>query len=227
MEIAAGIGRVVLFLTLLLGSLLALGFGANWLYFRSRRRNAERCASLAAARLGLASRTDGDPSVPLWHGQQVGQTVIVAAHAWGSIDERGPVFPFYATPMVAIAAPFQPPLPTSFALSTGMGAPQSMRTGDLPFDLVFRLDGRDEPSILVILGNDDVRRGISRLAGKSTFWSGSGRSIEVSHHGVLVRETAPHKHRTPSLAADVLAAALAIRARAAFLPPGANRSGSF
>jgi hypothetical protein len=217
MEIAAGLGRLVVFLALLLGSVLAFGAGLSWLYFRARRRNAEGCAMLAASRLGLTSRTDGDPSVPLWQGQPVGQTVIVAAHAWASLDERGPLFPFFATPMVAIAAPFQPPLQRSFTIGTAPGAAHSIRTGDLDFDLVFRLDGRDEASILALVGNADVRRGISRLMGERTFWSGSGRNIEITHHGVLVRETMPHRARTPSLAADVLAAALAIRARETFL----------
>ena len=219
METVVGLARVAALLALIAGALLAIGFGANWLYFRYRRRNAERCAALAAAQLGLVSRAGGDPSVPLWQGGPVGQTVIVAAHTWASLDAAGARFPFFATPMVAIAAPFDPPLPPAFVLTTGRDKKQSVRTGDIAFDLEFAVDSQDESSMLAILGNDDVRRGISRLLGERNFWSGSGRAVEITQYGVLVRETVPGSRKTSALAADVLAAALALRNRASFLPP--------
>jgi hypothetical protein len=219
METLAGIGRLIGFLAVLIGGLLVVGFAINSLYFALRRRNAERSASLAAKRLGLASRSDGDPRVPLWQGDAVGQAMIVAAHAWGRLGDDGPQFPFYETPIVAIVAPFQPRLRPAFVLSTAAHATQTIRTGDIAFDAVFRLDGPDPVLALAIFENDDLRRQIRGLIGPATFWSGSGRIVEVSQHGVLVRETVPRPRTTSALAADVLATALAIRARIRFLHP--------
>jgi hypothetical protein len=205
------------FLAGLIITLVVIGVALNWLYFRLRRRRAERAAEAAAARIGLARRSDSEPHVPVWTGQAVGQPVAVAAHAWGSLDEHGPHFSFFATPMVAIVAPIDPPLPMAFVLSTGRGATSTYRTGDVEFDQHFQIEVTDVQPLARLLESADLKRSIAGLLGPSTFWSGSGRIVEITRHGVIVRETSPGRRKTAVLATQVLAVAAALRNRSTFL----------
>lgn len=210
--LSAGIGFVGL-----LVALLSIGVALNWLYFRLRRRRAERCAALAAAHVGMARRDEREPGVPVWHGQALGQPVVVAAHAWGELNEHGPQFTFYGVPMVVVAAPLAPPLPMIFVLSTARGARSTFRLGDFEFDRHFQIDVMDTHPLTQLLDSHELRRALVALLGPSTFWSGSGRIVEVNRHGVLVRETIPGRRKTQSLATEVAAVAVALRNRASFL----------
>jgi hypothetical protein len=212
-----GIVSLILLVVGLLVALLAIGFALNWLYFRLRRRRAEQCAALAAAHVGMARRDEREPGVPVWHGQALGQPVVVAAHAWGELDERGPHFTSYGFPMVVVAAPLALPLPMRFVLSTARGARSTVRLGDFAFDQHFQIDAADSDPLTRLLDSPDLRRAIVALRGPSTFWSGSGRIVEITQHGVMVRETIPGRRKTQALAAEVAAVAIALRNRASFL----------
>jgi hypothetical protein len=195
-----------------------IGVALNWLYFLLRRRRAEQSAEAAAARIGLTRRSESEPGVPVWTGQAIGQPVAIAAHAWATVDEKGPHFTFYATPMVALVAPIDPPLPMmAFVISTSRGATSTWRVGDIEFDQRFQIEVMDVVPLARLLESVELRRSIIGLLGQSTFWSGSGRIVEINRHGVLVIETIPGRRKTAALATEVLAVAAALRNRAAFL----------
>jgi hypothetical protein len=195
--------------------ILAGAFASIWAvvyaYYRLNRRRVRKSARLAAAALGLTAKEPGDSRFDLYAGASMGCRLFVAAHA---AVKPGPAFEFERNPVVAILALFPEPVP-GLLLTTTHLAPHTMRTGDSGFDQWFKVQSQDvalagrilEPAVR------DALMGV--YPGREP--AGSGMIIDVDAERVLVRWHEARPRHADAVARAVLAAALKLGQRAAFL----------
>jgi hypothetical protein len=150
---------------------IVFAVGLIWLLtiliYRLNRRNVFRTAQAVAEKLRLHWATLSDQKDVLSFQGQIGEVpVFLFTHARYDKTQPGsrqPIVAFQAVPMLLFVATFPQPLLVSLEIAAGRMIEPSMTTGDLQFDVTYKIKADAQEWVRALLKPDEVKKALAKI----------------------------------------------------------------
>lgn len=196
--------------------LLYVGFSAlGRLIWRLKKHNVNSCAGRIAAGLSLTVAPPPDHLMSLWRGQdhQAEYWLATGAVCHGPIESQlyyaGPGFvdgaprlTFEYLNSLLLVARFTKPMPCAFTATTLYAVPAALNTGEMRFDVKYKLGGEDGETVKRFFADAPLRDSLMALFGKD----GTGMVVCVNEFGLMINWTSPKLDRCEEFANAVAGA---------------------